>query len=59
MLKPEHYDTWKDIELKFDPSELLGNKRSPAPMSTLGVSLVQPFCDFSGFLSSLARPDAS
>jgi hypothetical protein len=24
MLKPEHYDQWKDIELKFDPRELLG-----------------------------------
>jgi colicin import membrane protein len=24
MLKPEHYDQWKDIELKFDPQELLG-----------------------------------
>lgn len=24
MLKPEHYDQWKDIELKFDPHELLG-----------------------------------
>ena len=24
MLKPEHYDQWKDIEIKFDPHELLG-----------------------------------
>jgi len=24
MLKPEHYDQWKAIELKFDPHELLG-----------------------------------
>jgi outer membrane biosynthesis protein TonB len=24
MLKPEHYDQWKDIEIKFDPQELLG-----------------------------------
>jgi outer membrane biosynthesis protein TonB len=24
MLKPEHYSQWKDIELKFDPHELLG-----------------------------------
>lgn len=24
MLKPEHYDEWKDIEMKFDPHELLG-----------------------------------
>ena len=24
MLKSEHYDQWKDIELKFDPHELLG-----------------------------------
>jgi len=24
MLKLEHYDQWKDIELKFDPHELLG-----------------------------------
>lgn len=24
MLKPEHYDQWKDIELKFDPHEMLG-----------------------------------
>ena len=24
MLKPEHYDQWKDIEVKFDPHELLG-----------------------------------
>jgi hypothetical protein len=24
MLKPEHYDEWKDLELKFDPHELLG-----------------------------------
>jgi hypothetical protein len=24
MLKIEHYDQWKDIELKFDPHELLG-----------------------------------
>jgi hypothetical protein len=23
MLKPEHYDQWKDLELKFDPQELL------------------------------------
>jgi outer membrane biosynthesis protein TonB len=24
MLRPDHYDQWKDIELKFDPHELLG-----------------------------------
>jgi outer membrane biosynthesis protein TonB len=24
MLKPEHYEQWKDIEVKFDPHELLG-----------------------------------
>ncbi len=24
MLKPEHYDQWKDLELKFDPQQLLG-----------------------------------
>jgi outer membrane biosynthesis protein TonB len=24
MLKPEHYNQWKDLELKFDPQELLG-----------------------------------
>lgn len=24
MLRPEHYEQWKDIELKFDPQELLG-----------------------------------
>lgn len=24
MLKPEHYDQWKDIQLRFDPHELLG-----------------------------------
>ena len=24
MLKPEHYDQWRDIEVKFDPHELLG-----------------------------------
>jgi outer membrane biosynthesis protein TonB len=24
MLKTEHYDQWKDLELKFDPHELLG-----------------------------------
>jgi hypothetical protein len=24
MLNPEHYEQWKDIELKFDPHELLG-----------------------------------
>jgi hypothetical protein len=24
MLKPEHYDQWKDLELRFDPHELLG-----------------------------------
>ena len=24
MLRPEHYDQWKDMELKFDPHELLG-----------------------------------
>lgn len=23
MLRPEHYDQWKDLELKFDPQELL------------------------------------
>lgn len=24
MLRPQHYDQWKDIEVKFDPHELLG-----------------------------------
>jgi len=24
MLRPEHYNQWKDLELKFDPHELLG-----------------------------------
>jgi len=24
MLKPEHYDQWKEIELKFDPAQLMG-----------------------------------
>jgi outer membrane biosynthesis protein TonB len=24
MLKPEHYDQWKNLQLKFDPQELLG-----------------------------------
>ena len=24
MLRPDHYDQWKDLELKFDPQELLG-----------------------------------
>jgi hypothetical protein len=24
MLKPEHYEQWKDLELRFDPHELLG-----------------------------------
>jgi hypothetical protein len=24
MLRPEHYDQWKDIQLRFDPHELLG-----------------------------------
>src|SRR5262249_3949367 len=24
MLRPEHYEQWKDIELRFDPHELLG-----------------------------------
>jgi colicin import membrane protein len=24
MLKPEHYGQWKDLQLKFDPQELLG-----------------------------------
>src|SRR6516225_8277034 len=24
MLRPDHYDQWKDLELKFDPHELLG-----------------------------------
>jgi len=24
MLMPAHYDQWKDLELKFDPHELLG-----------------------------------
>jgi hypothetical protein len=22
MLKPEHYDTWKDIEVTFDPRDM-------------------------------------
>jgi len=24
MLKPEHYEQWKDLQLDFDPHELLG-----------------------------------
>jgi hypothetical protein len=24
MLRPEHYDQWKDLTLDFDPHELLG-----------------------------------
>jgi colicin import membrane protein len=24
MLKPEHYEMWKDMEINFDPSEMLG-----------------------------------
>ena len=24
MLRPEHYDQWKDMQLDFKPSELLG-----------------------------------
>ncbi len=24
MLRPEHYEQWKDIEVKFDPHEMLG-----------------------------------
>jgi hypothetical protein len=24
MLKPEHYEQWKDLELKFDPHEMIG-----------------------------------
>jgi hypothetical protein len=24
MLRPEHYDQWKDLELRFDPHQLLG-----------------------------------
>jgi outer membrane biosynthesis protein TonB len=24
MLKPEHYDQWKDMEIKFDPREMFG-----------------------------------
>ncbi len=24
MLKQEHYDTWKDMEIKFDVHEMLG-----------------------------------
>lgn len=24
MLKPEHYETWKDMEINFDPSDMLG-----------------------------------
>lgn len=24
MLKPEHYDTWKDMEITFDPHEMFG-----------------------------------
>jgi len=23
MLKPEHYDTWKDMEITFDPRDML------------------------------------
>lgn len=33
MLKPEHYEQWKDLELKFDPHELLGGTRGN-PAST-------------------------
>jgi colicin import membrane protein len=24
MLKPEHYDQWKDLQIDFNPQELLG-----------------------------------
>ena len=24
MLNPEHYDQWKDMEINFDPTEMLG-----------------------------------
>ena len=24
MLKPEHYEQWKDIEITFDPREMFG-----------------------------------
>ena len=24
MLKPDHYDTWKDIEVTFDPKDMFG-----------------------------------
>jgi colicin import membrane protein len=24
MLKPDHYDVWKDIEVTFDPREMFG-----------------------------------
>jgi hypothetical protein len=24
MLKPEHYEEWRDMEIKFDPREMLG-----------------------------------
>jgi hypothetical protein len=26
MLKPEHYDKWKDLEMQFDPRELLSGR---------------------------------
>jgi colicin import membrane protein len=24
MLNPDHYDQWRDMEINFDPSEMLG-----------------------------------
>ena len=26
MLKPEHYEQWKDIEITFDPREMFGGR---------------------------------
>ena len=33
MLKPEHYDQWKDIEIKFDPRDIA--RRLSATNSTI------------------------
>ncbi len=36
MLKPEHYDQWKDIEIKFDPPDCLAaNQTNPNMMTFL------------------------
>ena len=34
MLRSEHYNSWKDLELKFDPQELLADKSQTQPTQT-------------------------